>query len=330
MTRPKVLVTASFDDSAAAAAADHLDLVTVPQDMDGVSIADMGVDAQLSEAEVIIAELDRVDTATLAKASKLRLVVSCRANPVNVDLDACSSRGIPVATTPGRNANVTADFSFALILATVRHLSVGERWMREGNWRKDHPFEPYETFQGIGLAGRTLGILGGGAVGLRVARRAVGFDMNVLVYDPYLGADRMDSAIKLCDLDEIFAQSDVVSIHVPVMESTIGLVGAHELSLMKPDSYLVNAARAVIIDQDALLEVLRQKKIAGAGFDVHYDEPLPRDSEMYTFDNVVLTPHIAGASNDVVREHSRMAIDAVRAWYEGRDIAHVANRDRVF
>lgn len=323
--RPKILVTAAFDEGVAAALADAFDVELVEATMDGTSLAERGLAAQLAGAEVIVAELDVVDEATLALAPALKAVVSCRAKPVNVDLDACTARGIPVITTPGRNAEVTADLSFALLMATVRHVSASERWLREGNWTADDVFEPYERFRSIGLGGRTLGVLGGGAVGRRMVRRARGFGMDVLVYDPFLPADAFGEEARIAPLDEVMSSADIVTVHVPLMPETEGLIGARELALMKPSAFLVNAGRAAIIEEAALMEVLRERRIAGAGFDVFYEEPLPRDSELFSFEHVTMTPHIAGASDDVIAEHSRIAATALRSWLAGDEVPGVAN-----
>ncbi|MFK4731323.1 NAD(P)-dependent oxidoreductase [Agromyces mediolanus] len=323
--RPKILVTAAFDAGVAAALADAFDVVLVEATMDGASLASRGLEAELASAEVIVAELDVVDAATLALAPALKAVVSCRAKPVNVDLDACTARGIPVITTPGRNAEVTADLSFALLMATVRHVSASERWLREGNWTADDVFEPYERFRSIGLGGRTLGVLGGGAVGRRMVRRARGFGMDVLVYDPFLPADAFGEEARIAPLDEVMSSADIVTVHVPLMPETEGLIGARELALMKPSAFLVNAGRAAIIEEAALMEVLRERRIAGAGFDVFYEEPLPRDSELFSFEHVTMTPHIAGASDDVIAEHSRIAATALRSWLAGEEVPGVAN-----
>ncbi|GGR30557.1 NAD(P)-dependent oxidoreductase [Agromyces mediolanus] len=323
--RPKMLVTAAFDEGVAAALADAFDVELVEATMDGASLAERGLEAQLASAEVIVAELDVVDEATLELAPALRAVVSCRAKPVNVDLDACTARGIPVITTPGRNAEVTADLSFALLMATVRHVSASERWLREGNWTADDVFEPYERFRSIGLGGRTLGVLGGGAVGRRMVRRARGFGMDVLVYDPFLPADAFGEEARIAPLDEVMSSADIVTVHVPLMPETEGLIGARELALMKPSAFLVNAGRAAIIEEAALMEVLRERRIAGAGFDVFYEEPLPRDSELFSFEHVTMTPHIAGASDDVIAEHSRIAAAALRSWLAGEQVPGVAN-----
>lgn len=323
--KPLVLITAPFDSATADRLSPSFEVVTIEPSLAGESLAARGLERELARAAVIVAELDVVDEQTLALTPELRLVVSCRAKPVNVDLEACSARQIPVATTPGRNAEVTADLSFALLLATVRHVSSSERWLRAGNWHSDDVFEPYEKFRSIGLGGRTLGILGGGAVGRRVLRRARGFGMTVKVYDPFLPADAFGEEASVVTLDEVMSTCDIVSVHVPLMPETEGLIGARELALMKPDSYLINAGRAAIIQEEPLMEVLREGRIAGAGFDVFYTEPLAQDSELFGFENVTLTPHIAGASNDVIAEHSRIAADAITAWATGAAVPAVAN-----
>jgi D-3-phosphoglycerate dehydrogenase / 2-oxoglutarate reductase len=208
-TKPTVLVTAPFDTQIAQSLGDAFEMVLIEPTMDGKSLAEMDLADELSRAAVVVTELDLVDEAALALAPHLRMVVSCRAKPVNVDLEACTRRGIPVATTPGRNAEVTADLSFALLLATVRHVSSSERWLRAGNWSQDDVFEPYERFRSIGLGGRTLGILGGGAIGRRMLRRALGFGMKVKVYDPFLPADAFGADAEVVSLEEVMSTADV-------------------------------------------------------------------------------------------------------------------------
>lgn len=322
-TRPTVLVTCDFDISLIRAAADEFEFIVIESRGNGQSLAERGIDSALATAHVIITELDTVDDATLNKSPHLGLVISCRGNPVNVDVAACSRRGVPVAYTPGRNAGVTADLAFALVLATVRHTSAAERWLREGNWSPDKTFEPYERFRGIGLADRTMGIVGGGAVGSRMVRRARGFEMDVLVHDPFLAEDHFGAEARVVSIEEVFSSADIVSIHVPLSAATTGMIGARELGMMRSDAYLINAGRAHVVDEPALLSVLRSGAIAGAGFDVFYEEPLADDSEWMTFDNVVLTPHIGGASNDVIREHSRIAMRSLRSWVAGEPITSI-------
>ncbi|MGN7188567.1 acireductone synthase [Microbacterium enclense] len=312
MTR--IVITAPFDPRIAAELPGEV--VTASEAETGQSLgaraaADPVFAAALAEADVVIAELDRIDDDALAAAPRLSLVVACRANPANVDLAACAARGVEVRTTPGRNADVTADFTLALLLATVRHVPAASAWLRAGNWSGDDVFEPYARFRGIGLSGRQLGVVGGGAVGRRVVRRAQGFGMRIAVYDPFLTPGALGDDVQHLELDDLLATSDIVTLHVPLTPETTGLIAARELALLRPDAYLVNAGRAALVDRDALLAVLREGRIAGAGFDVFHDEPLSPDDELLRLPNVTLTPHIAGASDDVVVEHSRLAAAAV-------------------
>lgn len=317
MTR--IVVTAPFDPRIAADLPGEVFTAVVPeagQSLGDRAASDPTFGAALAEADIVIAELDRIDDAALAAAPRLALVVACRANPANVDLAACAARGVEVRTTPGRNADVTADFTLALLLATVRHVPAASAWLREGQWTSDDVFEPYARFRGIGLSGRRLGVVGGGAVGRRVVRRAQGFGMRIAVYDPFLTPGSLGDDVEHLALDDLLASSDIVTLHVPLTPETTGLIGARELALLRPDAYLINAGRAALVERDALLAVLRDGRIAGAGFDVFHDEPLPADDELLTFSNVTLTPHIAGASDDVVVEHSRMAATAVASFLD--------------
>ncbi|MFI1014813.1 NAD(P)-dependent oxidoreductase [Streptomyces sp. NPDC020965] len=323
--RPRLLITAPFDPAAAERLAGLFDVETVEPSMAGASLARPELADRLAVADAVVCEVDKVDQAALDAAPALKFVVTCRASPVNVDLPACTSRGIPVATTPARNAEITADLAFTLILSTVRHTGAAERWMRAGNWHADDIFEPYTRFRGIGLGGRTLGILGGGAIGRRVMRRALAFGMTVLVYDPFLAAGDLGDDAEIVGLDELMSRSDVITVHVPLNDSTVGLVGPEQIALMRPDAYLVNAGRAAVVAEDALLAALREKRIAGAGLDVFWTEPPPAESELFRLDNVTLTPHIGGASDDVITEHSRIAERALRAWASGEPPAAVAN-----
>lgn len=319
MNRPRILVTASFDPAVAAALEETADVTVWPTAESGESLAaraaaDPAFAALLADAEVVVAELDEVDEAALAVAPRLALVVSCRANPVNVDLAACERAGVEVRTTPGRNAEVTADFTLALLLATVRHVPAASAWLRDGGWSESDVFEPYARFRGIGLSGRRLGVVGAGAVGRRVIRRAQGFGMRIAVYDPFLAPDALGPDVEVLPLDELLSTVDIVTLHVPLTPENTGMIGARELALLRPDAYLINAGRAALVDRDALLDTLREGRIAGAGLDVFHHEPLAVDDELLTLPNVTATPHIAGASDDVVGEHSRIAARAIREW----------------
>ncbi|WP_197285044.1 NAD(P)-dependent oxidoreductase [Sciscionella sediminilitoris] len=323
--RPRVLITAAFDNGIAEALHEEFELTVLEPANLRRSLAETGADDALAEAEAVVCETELLDATALAAAPNLRLAVSCRAAPVNIDLDGCTARGIPVATTPARNADVTADLTFTLLLATLRNTSRAEAWLRNGSWSAEDVFEPYREFRGLALNGRTLGILGGGAVGRRVLTRARAFGMHVLVYDPYLDKDTFGDQARVVGLEELLGAADVITVHTPLLESTIGLIGAEQLTLMRPGGHLINAGRAAVVEEQALLDALRTGHLAGAGLDVFWEEPLPAEHPLFGMPNVTMTPHIGGASDDVIAVHSRMAAEALRAWRRGGVPAAVAN-----
>lgn len=290
------------------------------------SLASVARADDLAAAQVIIAELDEIDEETLAGCPALKLVVDCRAAPVNVDIDACTRHGVAVATTPGRNADSTADVAFTLLLETVRKTSQAERWMRTKAWSPEQKHYPYEVFRGPTLKGHTLGVVGGGAVGGRMVDRAQGFGMKVKVYDPFLPTDAFAGRAEMVGLEDLMKSSDVVTVHVPLNKDTTATVKAEHIAMMKPDAYFIMAGRAATVDMDAVLDALRHDRIAGAGFDVYLEEPLSADSELFDLPNVTMTPHIAGASDGVIEEQTRMAVDSVQAWAADQPMRAVANR----
>jgi phosphoglycerate dehydrogenase-like enzyme len=170
----------------------------------------------------------------------------------------------------------------------------------------------------MALRGRTLGIVGGGAIGRRMAERARGFGMERIFFDPFVTQDQLGDLGEVVELDHLMATSDIVTVHAPLMESTIGMIADRHIRLMKPTAFLINAGRAALVVKDALVEALREGRIAGAGMDVYWDEPPARDDELFTLPNLTMTPHVAGASDDVVTEHSRLAGEHLRRWLRER------------
>lgn len=328
MTNPSVLVTCELDRAQLEPLADRFEITYAITENRRTSLAGL-VPTELATADVIISEIDLVDLETLDKAPRLDLVVSCRAAPVNVDLSACAKRNIPVCTTPGRNADSTADLTFSLILDTTRRITEASMWMRRGEWSTNNTSEPYRRFKGPTLRGRTLGVVGGGAVGRRVAMRGLGFGMDVLIYDPFLTQDALPPGTTLATLDDLLAQSDVVTLHVPLVKETVGLIDAPRLAAMKQGSYLVNASRAAVVVEEALVDGLRSGHIAGAGLDVFMEEPPAPQNPLLNLDNVVVTPHIAGASYDVIRPQTEMVIEILTAYADETDLPYRAREDLV-
>ncbi|MGI8757939.1 MAG: NAD(P)-dependent oxidoreductase, partial [Acidimicrobiales bacterium] len=229
--------------------------------------------AAAAGASLLVVEIETVDAAVLDALPDVRIVASARGVPSNVDLAAASARRVPVLHTPARNAASVADFTIGLIVAQCRSLARGQDHLRRRGWLVDGEL-PYLHFRGPELAGRTLGLVGYGAVGREVARRAAGgFDMRVLVFDPYV-ADPGPHA-GAASLDRLLGESDIVSLHCPLTAETAGLIGRAELDRMGRHAILVNTARAGVVDEAALVAALTDGRIAGAALDVFWTEPLP-------------------------------------------------------
>ncbi len=264
-------------------------------------------------AQLLLTEIETVDRDVLDALPEVRLVGTARGGPVNVDLQTCADRGVPVLFTPARNADSVADFTLGLVLSLVRGIGASERHLRSEGWMVEGEL-PYLHFRGPELAGRVLGVVGHGAIGQRVAQRARdGFGMRVLVHDPV--------APDSVPLDVLLASSDVVTLHCPRSPATRGLV---DLALLRPTSYLVNTAGGGLVDEDALCDALQTGRLAGAALDVFSTEPLPRDSRLLSTPNLVLTPHLAGAADDVVRHHTDLLCDDVERWHRGEPLRHAA------
>ena len=299
--------------------------------------------ARLAGVTTLLIEYEDVDGEVLDAAPMLELMACCRNEPfASVDLDAATARGIPVLFTPGRNATAVAEYTLGLMIAVTRGIAsahhelrftdrftaagdAGDRRDATAQWSLD-PGEPFDVYQGPELAGRTVGIVGFGFIGQRIAALCRAFGMIVVTHDPYVGEDalaRYDAArLELLDLA---AASDIVVLAAKVTPESRGIVSAAFLARMRPTAYFVNTARAALVDMDALTSVLRAGAIAGAALDVYPVEPLPTGSPLRSLDNVVLSPHLAGASTDVVRHHSQILVDDIERLRHGERPKFVAN-----
>ncbi len=265
---------------------------------------------------------DRIDAELVANAPRLKVVSQLAVGYDNVDVGACTARGIRVGNTPGVLTETTADLAFALIMATARRIVESDRIVRAGLWRTWSPL----FMAGVDVHHAVIGIVGMGRIGFEVARRAHGFQMTILYADerPNPAAESEFGASRV-PLAELLTRSDFVTIHTPLMPETTHLIGIRELSLMKPSAILVNSARGPIVDQRALYDALVAGKIAGAGLDVFEKEPVPNDEPLLRLDNVVVLPHIGSAS---VATRTKMAIIAARnlvAGLKGEALPHPVN-----
>ena len=241
----------------------------------------------------------------------------------NIDPSEAAKRGVWVTNTPGVLAKTTADMAFALLMAAARNVVASDRDTRAGGWTTWSP----TAFLGKDVFGATLGIVGLGEIGEAMARRARGFDIRVL----YAGRTRKSDAesrlgCSFVPLEELLAESDFVSLHTPLNAETRGLMGAKQFALMKRSSILVNTARGGVVDQEALIAALRAGTIAGAALDVTDPEPLPLDNPLYSFPNVVITPHIASASMATRSKMAEMAATNIIEVLAGRPPVNPVNQ----
>ncbi|NJE43265.1 hydroxyacid dehydrogenase [Thermococcus sp. GR6] len=238
---------------------------------------------------IIVRSKPKVTRKVIEAAPKLKVIGRAGVGLDNIDLEAAKERGIKVVNSPAASSRSVAELVVALMFAVARKIAFADRKMREGVWAK-------KQCMGIELEGKTIGIVGFGRIGYNVAKLAKALGMNVLLYDPYPDEERAkEVGGKFVSLEELLKESDVVTLHVPLIDATYHMINEERLKLMKPTAILINAARGAVIDTEALVKALEEGWIAGAGLDVFEEEPLPEGHPLTKFDNVVLTPHI-GAS----------------------------------
>jgi len=329
----KALVTASFSPEGLARLRQHMDVVhedwrqTRRIFFDGKELAAKIVEVG---ADVLIVEADFVLDDTFID-TPLRLIGSCRGDPNNIALPRATEHGIPVLFTPARNADAVADLTVGFLLALLRHIYTVNFLLKSGQMSFKSVGDylaAYSQYGGVELGGLSVGIVGFGAIGRRVARRVLGFGSRVFAYDPFLGGEAMrEAGVEPVDLDTLMRESDVVTLHCPDTPQNRGLISAERIAAMKPGSYFLNLARAAVVDDDALYEALRSGRLAGGALDVFAQEPVSTDNRFVQLDNVLVAPHLGGATRDVVRHQSKMMMDDVEAWLAGRRPRHVANPD---
>ena len=301
---------------------------------------------KLSDVEVAIIEFESITDEVINSAKNLKIIAACRNEPAaNTDINAATARDIPVLFTPGRNAVAVAEYTLGLMISiarsipTTHHLlrytedltavnysdKTGDRKNVTSEWSMD-PGAPFQRFQGDELMGKTVGIVGAGFIGQEIAKRVAALGMNVIAFDPYANTENLAKlSIKVVDLDTLSKSSDFIVMAAKVTSESTGVFSAKQFAQMKSTAYFINTARAALVDYDALIEVLSANKIAGAALDVYPTEPLPSQSSLRKLNNVVLSPHLAGATHQVVDHHSKMVVDDLIDILNKQTVKRVSN-----
>ena len=287
-------------------------------------------DFDIETIKKIVADVEGIILRTNIKVTReiidaaphLKIISRTGAGVDNVDVAAATEKGILVCNTPGVNSVSVAEQALALILSVAKQLKIMDKAVHEGNW-KIRNFS-----KAVDIEGKTLGLVGMGHIGSLLAQKCrLAFNMKVIAYDPYV---EQAEGVKLCSsLDQVFSQSDFISIHVPYTEETHNLVDVRLLGLMKADSCLINTSRGAIVDEKALIEVLKNGLIAGAGLDVFEKEPPSPDDPLLKFDNVITTPHSSALSRECVMKVAKTAAQAAVDYLEGREPKYIYNKNEL-
>jgi len=317
--RPRALVTAPLQGPGLALLREIAEVVYDPwidqTPLRMYSAAQLRERAEKERADVLIVEADIVGQEVFELP--LRAVAATRADPVNVDLAAATKAGVPVLRCPGRNADAVAELALAFVFALNRHIRSADADVRAGAVYRDGTI-PYQRFRAWELAGRTAGLVGLGSVGRALRWRLEGLGMTVVAHDPYSEEAKLS-------LEELLEQSDLVSMHAAVTPETAGMIGAKQFAAMRPGSLYINTARAQLHDTDALVDALKSGPLAGAGLDHFVGEHLPADHPLVAMDNVLLTPHIGGATWDTECRQASIVADDLARLLDGQRPVNLAN-----
>jgi D-3-phosphoglycerate dehydrogenase len=283
------------------------------------------VAARLDDNEILVVHGAPVTDEVLAAGYDLKLVCCARGGPVNVDVMAATVRRIPVVNTPGKNADAVADQTIAFLVMLARGFPKAQQFLMDGGRLGESAYEG-ARFLGHELGGHVLGLVGYGNVGRRVCRRALAFGMTVAVYDPFVEVENGDGALQVHSLDDLLKTADFVSLHVRASAQTENLIGPEEFARMKKGAYFVNTARETLVDEAALDEVLSSGRLAGAALDVVRPRSGSGPHPLLEHDNVVITPHIGGATHETLLRGATMVADEIARFASGQPLVWVVNR----
>ncbi|HUX14531.1 MAG TPA: 2-hydroxyacid dehydrogenase [Spirochaetia bacterium] len=272
------------------------------------------------EADILITEFCPVPKKLIDACVNLKVIGVLRAGTENINVSHATERGILVYNTPGRNSDAVADFTVGVLIGECRNIARGHLGLKNGNWIRVYP----NSGNIPDLPGKTAGIIGLGEIGQKVAKRLSGFDMTILGYDPFVKV--APAGVELVDLAQLMSRSDFVTVHARLTKETENLVDGKLIAQMKPTAYLINTSRSALVNEKALYEALRDRRIAGAALDVFDTEPPGKEYPLVTLENVTLTPHMAGGSNDAFfNSPKRLAAEMAKLW-DGSDSRFIVNK----
>ena len=275
---------------------------------------------------VLVVEADFVFEEVFRDANGLKMLGVCRNNTDHVDLESATEHGVAVVNTPARNAQGVAELTLGLMISLARGICDHDKYVKNGEW--GNPVDPYISMRGVELKGKTLGIIGLGSIGRIVARLGRAFGMRVLAYDPLVGVKGSSKGRAVVStLEEVVQSADFLSVHASNNPDTVGLLDRRHISMMKPGAYILNTAAYSIIEEAALVEGLQSGRIAGAALDVHRTHPITPTSPLLKLKNVILAPHIGGATDGTVERQSWTMVDEIGRFLRGTRPRHLVNRD---
>lgn len=273
-----------------------------------------GILAAMVDADYLLVHIAPISKAMIEAATQLKLIGTCRGGIEHVAKEAVKEKGIPLIHVI-RNAEPVADFTLGLMFAETRNIARSHQAVMAGEWRKSFSNDPYKTT----LANLKVGLIGLGYIGKLVVQRLNGLGVEVLVYDPFVNQEAIVAEglkVRFKAIEEVFSEADIISLHARVTPETTNMVNQTLISLMKPSAYLINTARAAILDKEALVEALREKRIAGAALDVIWSEPIQQDDSLLELDNLTITSHIAGDTIDAIPRSPYLLRNVLNAYFE--------------